>query len=179
DYYHAASKSYDSSHKISDDFGKDLYEYNYTEDEYNADYNFCVDCLQFYLRCNANGEVVRPPMENVYKRINIAEMGNGGFLEWAELYFAPGSDNLDTLISRKEAFENFRDETGNRTWSQQKFKKALAAFCENAEHIIRMDPEALRKGAKRITRKVNGVQREYFYIQTKDEVNETIKSSWC
>ena len=86
---------------------------------------------------------------------------------------------LYTLFSRKEAFENFRDETGNRTWSQQKFKKALAAYCENSDYIIQLDPPQLRKGSKRITRKINGVQREYFYIQTKDEVNETIKSSWC
>ncbi|MEE1174293.1 MAG: hypothetical protein U0K53_02315 [Paludibacteraceae bacterium] len=179
DYYHAQGTAYNEFRSIADDFGKDLFGHNYTEDEYNADYNFCVDCLQMYLQCTAHGEVIRPPMENVYKRINIAEMGNGGFLEWAELYFAPGSDNLDTLISRKEAFENFRDETGNRTWSQQKFKKALAAFCENSDYIIQLDPPQLRKGSKRITRKINGVQREYFYIQTKDEVNETIKSSWC
>lgn len=179
DYYHAQGTAYNEFRSIADDFGKDLFGHNYTEDEYNADYNFCIDCLQMYLQCTAHGEVIRPPMENVYKRINIAEMGNGGFLEWAELYFAPGSDNLDTLISRKEAFENFRDETGNRTWSQQKFKKALAAYCENSDYIIQLDPPQLRKGSKRITRKINGVQREYFYIQTKDEVNETIKSSWC
>ena len=179
DYYHAQGTQYNEFRGIGDDFGKDLFGHNYTEEEYNADYNFCVDCLQFYLLCTARGEVVRPPMENVYKRINISEMGNSGFYEWAELFFAPGSAYLDCLISRKEIFENFRDETQNRTWSQQKFKKALAAFCENTDYIKCLDPTELRRGSKRITRKVNGVQKEYFYLQTQDTVNETIKESWC
>ncbi len=114
DYYHTGGKYYNSSHKICDDFGKDLYDYDYSEDEYNADYNFCVDCLQLYLKCNAMGIVMKPPMENVYKRINISEMGNSGFYEWAELFFSEESEYTDILISRAEAFDAFKEETGNK-----------------------------------------------------------------
>ena len=174
DYYHAAGKSYDGSHKICDDFGKDLYEYDYTEDEYNADYNFCIDCLQFYLQLLARNEKpITPPMENVYKRINISEMGNSGFQEWAELFFSEESEYTDILISRADAFDAFKEETGNKNWSAQKFKKALAAFCENSDRIITLNPESLCNDGKRITKKVNGKMLELLYIQTEDTINNS------
>lgn len=176
DYYHAAGKSYDSSHKICDDFGKDLYDYDYTEDEYNADYNFCIDCLQFYLQLLArNEDPITPPMENIYKRINISEMGNSGFREWAEFYFSEQNEYIDILIPRADAFESFREETGNRSWSAQKFKKALIAFCENSDKIIAFNPPALCNDGKRITRKANGKMIECLYIQTQETLNDTLK----
>lgn len=177
DYYHAKGTQYNEARTIADDFGKDLFGHSYTEEEYNADYNFCIDCLQFYLYCLREGVILRPPMENVYKRINIAEMGNSGFYEWAELYFSSESEYIDCLVSRAELFENFRTETGNKQWSAQKFKKALAAYCENSEHIICLDPLPLRRDGKRITRKVGGKMYEFFYIQTQETLNETIKNN--
>ena len=173
DYYHAQGTAYNEFRSIADDFGKDLYGHSYTEEEYNADYNFCVDCLQFYLKCSAMGVVMKPPMENVYKRINISEMGNSGFCEWAELFFSEESEYTDILISRAEAFDAFKEETGNKNWSAQKFKKALAAFCENSDRIITLNPESLCNDGKRITKKVNGKMLELLYIQTEDTINNS------
>ena len=175
DYYHAQGTSYNEFRSIADDFGKDLYGHSYTEEEYNADYNFCVDCLQFYLKCNAIGEVIKPPMENIYKRINISEMGNSGFQEWAELFFSEQNEYTDILIPRADTFECFKGETGNKNWSAQKFKKALIAFCENSDRIIAFNPASLCNDGKRITRKSNGKMIECLYIQTQETLNDTLK----
>lgn len=42
------SDYYQETRRISDDFGHDLFGPDYTTDEWNADINFLIDCLQFF-----------------------------------------------------------------------------------------------------------------------------------
>lgn len=172
DYYHEKGKGdlYRETRKISDELG-DIAEEGYSEEAYNADINFLVDCVQLYLKCREKGWQPMPPMENIMKRINMAVMGNSGFEDWAEAYFAKDSDNLDVCLRRDLAFADFQSNTGNRMWSPQKFMEALRAFCENnQDRIITLNPKELMKDGKRIVRKVDGKTHECIYIQTKAEI---------
>lgn len=180
DYYHEKGDGdlYNETRTIQDDLGLEVCGSNYTEEQYNADINFLIDCTQLYLNCNRQNIILRPPMENVYKRINIAEMGNSGFYEWAASFFAPDSENIDIILRREEAFKDFQIDTGNRLWTAQKFMKALKAFCENADYIRELNPKELLGTNGRLIRKLDGKTRDCIYIRTKEEINNFAKSSY-
>lgn len=180
DYYHEKGDGdlYNETRTIQDDLGLEICGSNYTEEQYNADINFLIDCTQFYLDCNRNNIIVHPPMENVYKRINIAEMGNSGFYEWASSFFAPESENVDIIIRRDEVFRDFQIDTGNRLWTTQKFMKALKAFCENTDYIRELNPRDLLGPSGRLIRKLDGKTKDCIYIRTKEEINNWVKSSY-
>ena len=180
DYYHEKGDGdlYNETRTIQDDLGLEICGSSYTEEQYNADINFLIDCTQFYLDCNRNNIIVHPPMENVYKRINIAEMGNSGFYEWASSFFAPESENVDIIIRRDEVFRDFQIDTGNRLWTTQKFMKALKAFCENTDYIRELNPRDLLGPSGRLIRKLDGKTKDCIYIRTKEEINNWVKSSY-
>lgn len=180
DYYHEKGDGdlYNETRTIQDDLGLEICGSNYTEEQYNADINFLIDCTQFYLDCNRNNIIVHPPMENVYKRINIAEMGNSGFYEWASSFFAPESENVDIIIRRDEVFRDFQIDTGNRLWTTQKFMKALKAFCENTDYIRELNPRDLLGPSGRLIRKLDGKTKDCIYIRTKEEINNWVKISY-
>lgn len=46
---------FDLLYKPSTQFGRILMDDRYTQEDWNRDANFAVDCLQFYLRCRKNG----------------------------------------------------------------------------------------------------------------------------
>lgn len=180
DYYHEKGDGdlYNETRTIQDDLGLEICGSNYTEEQYNANINFLIDCTQFYLDCNRNNIIIHPPMENVYKRINIAEMGNSGFYEWASSFFAPESENVDIIIRRDEVFRDFQIDTGNRLWTTQKFMKALKAFCENTDYIRELNPRDLLGPSGRLIRKLDGKTKDCIYIRTKEEINNWVKSSY-
>ncbi len=180
DYYHERGETdlYRETRTIYDDLGMEICGSSYTEEQYNADLNFLIDCTQFYLKCRNKNITLHPPMENVYKRINIAEMGNSGFYEWASSFFAPESENVDIIIRRDEVFRDFQIETGNRIWTPQKFMKALKAFCENTDYIRELNPRDLLGPSGRLIRKLDGKTKDCIYIRTKEEINNWVKSSY-
>ncbi len=179
DYYHELGKGdlYKETRKISDEFGCNIAGKDYPENAYNADINFLVDCEQFYLQCKKQDYYPVPPMENVFKRINIAEMGNSGFEDWADAYFSDESENTDCLIRRDIAFGDFKNSTDNRQWSPQKFGKALQAYVENhADRIVCLNPKEVLKGNRRIIRRIGNKAHECLYIQTVGKsINDTVK----
>ncbi len=170
DYYHeqGLDNVYRETRKVSDDFGYDLYDENYSEQYYNEDINFMINCLQFYLSVSAQGIVIRPPMENVIKRINISKMGDN-FKEWAETIFAPDSVMLDVLLVRTQLFNKFKIDTGGNKWKMQRFNKALAAFVENTDYIEELNPKELQGASGRIIRKEGCFTVECVYLRTKGQ----------
>ncbi|NCC99479.1 MAG: hypothetical protein EOL95_07245 [Bacteroidia bacterium] len=179
DYYHEKTENndYKETRCINDDFGFDLFSINYTADQYNADINFMINCLQFYLAEKRLNCTVTPPMDNVNKRINIAKMGNV-FKDWAESYFSPEGDNLNLLLIRADLFKHFKDETGvnSNRWTPQRFSKALKAFCDNAEYIEELNPKCLLNSQGRLVRKRGIVTVECVYLkQTDIPVNDRFK----
>lgn len=173
DYYHKATEDnkYNSDMRIADDFGYDLHDEKYKEEWWNEDFNFCIDCLQFYLSTIPYNLMLQPPMKNVIARMNIQQMGEQ-FKEWAEVYFNKNSENVDRLIYKSQAMDDFLRASNIKGWSSKKFLKALKAFVDNAEHIEILNPVQLRNDGKRIIKKINGTTYEMYYVKTWDtEVN--------
>lgn len=183
DYYHqqTARNDYRETRSIYDDFGMDLFGDRYTPELYNDDLNFLVDCLQFYLQMQAKHVVLRPNMENVYRRINISTMGNM-FKDWAEGYFSIESDNLNWMIPKKRVFDDFVTSTGARQWTTQKFTKALTAFVENCEWLEGMNPKELCNAQGRIIRRLRAGTTAYsaecIYLQQLGEPVRNMVKEW-
>lgn len=161
DYYHENNGDYKESRTPNDDFGKTLFT-DFTEDEWNAFYNFMAQCLAFYLSVD---EKIVPPMANVSKRNLMSEMGEH-FRGWAEVYFSPESGNLDKLIVKEDAMKDFEISTKLKTFSSQRFLKSLKAWAKFHGYIP--NPDELQNSQKRIVRRPSGTDqpKEMVYIQT-------------
>ena len=172
DYYHEQGddNKYLETRKIADDFGHDLFDYQYTEDDYLNDYNFMIDCIQFYL--NNQDKIFRPPMERIIQRIQLKEMGDT-FKDWAEQYYSTENDNLDKLIYRDEIYKDYLNFAGTGKYVKNpiNFKRSLEAFAKFMGYTFN-PPEAkgYNEKGKRITINtvINMVRKsyEYFYMQT-------------
>ena len=177
DYYHKQTDDNDylESRRIADDFGYDLHNEAYKWEWWNEDFNFCIDCLQFYLSTLPHNSMVMPPMENVDKRMRLQLMGNE-FIEWAEVYFSKGSENLDRPLDKlavKQAFDP------KNKFSTKGFTQRLRAFCAtHADYIEAFNPpecKGYEPARKSIIRKYNGITTEFIYIKTFDtQINNEI-----
>lgn len=183
DYYHQKTEfnTYEETRRISDDFGQNLFGPDYTPEQWNADINFLVDCLQFFLQEKERKHVVYADLRNIYSRINLSIMGDQ-FNEWAEGYFLPDGPNLDVMIRKTDVFNDFVAATGLKLWSQSKFSRALQSFCRNNSHYIEcLNPPELCPASTpgRIVRKVANRTEYYIYLKTVDNaVQERYKDDF-
>lgn len=168
DYYHERTENneYRETRKIRDDFGKDLFGDEYTEAEWNADFNFFAQCLRFYLSVPAPLRV-NPPMGNVTLRNLLAEMGQA-FKDWADAYFDQEGGKTDELLSKEDALKDFIEKTNTKGWTTNKFTKALKAFCRF--YGYKYNPKTFRNSQGRISKKVDGITKDMIYIQTKTKI---------
>lgn len=178
DYYHqmTAENDYQESKSIRDDFGKDLFT-EYTEEDWIADINFFVQCLQFYLSLINEPIKIQPPMENIMKRRYKADMG-ANFEDWAYGYFSEDGDNLNTKIVKQDAFDSFKRHTGISNWSMQRFTKALKGFVRLCPYVKDLNPSYLLNGSGRLMSKIEGETKEQIYLSTYDnEGNEDTETN--
>lgn len=152
DYYHKRSDETDylEDRGVNADFGKELFTGQYSEEEWNADLNFAIQCVRFYLWMKKNypEAKLQPPMENIRTRKLKRDMGEN-FEEWAYVYFAEGSGHLDTQLVRTEVFENFKRYTNLVNVKMKGFSRKLRAFAEICPYIYEMDPEDYRNAQGR------------------------------
>ncbi len=170
DYYHERTEnnSYRETRKIRDDFGKDLFGYDYTEEEWNADFNFFAQCIKFYLSVPAPRKI-NPPMGNVTLRNLLAEMGQA-FKDWADAYFAFDTEtgegeHTNTLIPKEDALKDFQNATNTKGWTTNKFTRSLRAFCRF--YGYKFNPKSFQNSQGRISRKVDNTTKDMIYIQTR------------
>jgi hypothetical protein len=160
DYYHEKGEGdyYKETRKVSDDFKKNLFKADYTETEWNADFNFFAYCLQFYLSVPGN-QKLNAPMGNVTQRQLLTTMGQQ-FKEWADVYLEP-----DEFVVRYSALKQFEESSKLRGWTTNKFTKACRAWCQF--YGYEYNPKAFQNGQGRIVRKVDGTAHDMIYVQTK------------
>lgn len=171
-YHHNKDNEYKQTRKVSDDFGgKNLFE-DFTEQQLNDTLVFWSQCCQFFLSHN---EKVDPPMDNVNKRNLMAEMGDP-FRNWADVYFSEELNRLDTLISRSNAYEDYKKSVKHYKTSNA-FKKALKAFCKLNNYVL--NPKELNPKGGRIIQRLNSnsSSEECFFIKTKDFAIDNIFTS--
>ena len=176
DYYHENNNDeYKESRNIASDFDNRNLFTGFTEAEWNDYYNFCAQCVQFFL---SHPKKISPPMDNVTKRSLRAEMGEA-FEGWADGFFANRVETLDgeegdfkyldKYFSKEIAFEEFIKSTKQGKWSSNKFKKAMKAFCQLNDYIL--NPKDLHTSGSRILEKIDGKTQEVFFIRTIEKPN--------
>lgn len=138
DYYHEhieGRSDYKETRQVSDDLdGQCLFGDDYSEEDYNADYNFIIDCIQLFMKYP---DFMLPKMDNVHKRTDIMTMGDD-FMDWAEEFFAPESGNLDTFIPRVIIYDDYCASLGKTGKSKGKkaFRESLRAFAHYHEYEL-------------------------------------------
>lgn len=167
DWYHQKTDDNDylESRAIRDDFGYDLCDSKYSEDFWNQDFNFVMDCMEFYLRLSKDNIKLQPPMHRVMDRMNIQTMGNQ-FKDWADVFFSPEGSNLNKYLVKKDVFTDFQLESNIKAWSTKQFSKALQAYCKHNELIQGLNPKETLNDQGRLIRKVGGATKEMIYVQT-------------
>ena len=187
DYYHeqGSDGEYRETRKVSSDFdGQNLFGHDYSDEDWNADYNFMINCLQFYLA--HQNEVYMPPLEMVMKRVRRAMMGDN-FNSWADTYFAEDdehpNDKLDCLLVKKFVYDDYSAEVGNTTKkkSSQSFKAALKLYCKDRGWIF-CPPEMLgwnekeQRATKNLLWGAKRQSTELIYIRTRTDkpINNTL-----
>lgn len=181
DYYHQAAldNDYLETRQISSDFGKQLLDRSYAEDEWEADINFIMQCVRFYLSVEALPVKIEPKMDNIIFRKYLRDMSDN-FKDWAEGYFAIGSDHLDTFVIREKAFEDYKRFSGLNKISMQTFSKSLRGFCYTCDYIEELNPEEYQNSGNRIMKRIDvdgkKVQKEMIYIKTKGSGNNVAEA---
>ena len=174
DYYHAQAETNDylENRSVHDDFGKDLMSSEYTEKEWEADLNFILQCTKFYLSLLRLNVKIEPNLDNIIFRKHLNDMSDS-FRDWAETYFAKGSEHLDTFIIRAEAFEDYKRSSGVKSTPMASFTKALKGFCYTCPYIDELNPKEFHNSGTRILKRVDWEnekkQMEMLYIRTKPE----------
>lgn len=172
DWYHEKTEDNDylESRSIRTDFNKTLYEHEYTEEEWNDDINFWLQCCRFYISVADSGLKPQPPMDNIIRRKYKADMG-ANFEDWADGYFSPEGDNLDRMIERDVALNDYMRFANVSKITMQSFTKKLKAFCATRSWIDCLNPKDMQNSSGRIqtsilqpdgTRKV----KDMIYIKT-------------
>ena len=176
DYYHEQSDytNYLESRGIRDDIG-DMYEADYTEEQYNADINFCIDCLQFYLSWRKKGlKPITAPVAGIKRRSQEQEMGKA-FLQWARQYFDRDGIHLDRPIVRQVAYADYCSQIakGKELKSSTTWMKAIriyAKYCEDIECVNPPEHPWYREDGDRLSGKATVKDKtaafEMIYLKT-------------
>lgn len=181
DYYHTATPQNDylETRTIATDFKKNLFSESYSEPEWQADINFFLQCVRFYLSVAKIDVKIEPRIKSIIYRQHLREVSNN-FREWAEVYFSErcdsgGGEHLDCEVFREDAMNDCIRVTNNGRMTPQSFKKQLESFCYTCEWIAEINPEEMCNSGKRIVRRrENPVThksetKEVIYIRSRAE----------
>ena len=158
DYYHQKTEDndYQESRSIRDDFNKDLFSRTYSEEEWNQDLNFILQCVKFYLSVSEEPVKLLPPMTNIIYRKHKQDMG-ANFEDWAQVYFSVDAGRLDTFLPRARVFEDFKANGGRvQGMTPQTFMRKLKAFVLLCPWIDELNPKHLQNSSGRIVRREEG-----------------------
>ena len=128
---------YNPNHRPVDDFHHMLFD-DWDEYQWALFDNLMAECVMYYLRsfeemwaCEGEG-AVPPPMKNIERRTLRQEMSEVLY-QWAEEYFDPTGDKLNTRLVRKELFLAFIEFAGGPNGhgvTRTNFKNKIIAYCK-------------------------------------------------
>ena len=155
DYYHQKTEEndYRESRSIRDDFGKDLFSKTYSEEEWNQDLNFILQCVRFYLSVSDEPVKLLPPMRNIVFRKLKQDIGSN-FEDWAQVYFSPDGEHLDVFVPRTKVFDDFKNHGGKvQNMTSQRFMQKLRYFAQICPWVEELNPEDARNSHGRVMRR--------------------------
>ncbi|MBR2083202.1 MAG: hypothetical protein IJ879_00960, partial [Muribaculaceae bacterium] len=168
DYYHEATRlnDYRESRSIRDDLGCNLMGSEYTEQDWQADIAFMLQCLQFYLSLPKGERRIMPPLGRIGLREQMAAVGKD-FKSWADEFLAEDGDNLDCELKAEDMLAAFNAET-RYGWSPKKFAQHLKVYCDMAPHIHCLNPASKTgkktDGERWQKRETNGSFKTIYYV---------------
>lgn len=180
DYYHMRSDNtnYKEDRSVDDELGT-LFGAKYTEDEYNADINFFIDCLQYYLSCQHLGiPAVKPPMESIEKRILEQKMGQP-FLIWVREFLDRKGQFVNRPIIRQAAYEDYCNsiERNSEKKGKTAWIKAMADYVRYCDDLKCLNPKehpfTQKDGRLKRNCTWRGVTKTYDLIYIQTEKSET------
>ena len=113
-------------------------------------------------------------MKNVMMRVYDVQMGMQ-FHDWALTFFSPEGGNVNQMIIRSEAINDFLEVSKVKNYTTQKFSTAITAFCQKYGYTL--NPKAYRNKEGRIIRRQNDEKSgkskifEMIYVQTTKEID--------
>lgn len=142
DYYHQQTEENDylETRKVSSDFGKNILPPYATDEEWNADLNFLLQCLRFYLSLCEDNNMIVPPMANIVKRKNMTVAGDN-FMEWAADYFGINSGRLNIKLEKDKVYSECISAINSSKMTPHTFTKKLKAFVAVADWIDEFNPK--------------------------------------
>ncbi len=90
------------------------------------------------------------------------------FKDWADAYFDLEGSNINHMITKEDALNDFIQKTNTKGWTTNKFTKAMKSWCRFYGFVF--NPKAFQNSQKRISKKVDGTTKDMIYIQTKTEL---------
>ncbi|MFN3908265.1 MAG: hypothetical protein ACK4JX_04460 [Flavobacterium sp.] len=125
DYYHEATddNNYQFSRKISDDFNCDLFDKDYSESDWNHDFNFMLQCLQFYLK---QDQKIEAPISTLVSKNNLMKVGDSYVKFFRELF--SNADYLNKWVEKSVIVSLAKEELGSKFVSAQRFSENLKLF---------------------------------------------------
>ena len=173
DYYHEATRlnDYRESRTIRDDLGCNLMGSEYTEQDWQADIAFMLQCLQFYLSLPKGERRIMPPLGRIGLREQMAAVGKD-FKSWADEFLAEDGGNLDCELKAEDMLASFNAET-RYGWSPKKFAQHLKAYCDMSPHIHCLNPASKTgkktDGERWQKREGNGSNKTLYYIMSESK----------
>lgn len=161
DYYHEATdeNGYLFTRKISDDFnGRDLFDKEYKEEEFNNDYNFMLQCLQFYL---GQTEKIEAPIGNLVSKNNLMKIGDSYVKFFRELL--KDSTMLNNWVEKSTIVAMAKEDLGGKFISAQRFNDNLQLYVSAHKDLGWSLEMKKRKNA-------SGNAVPFFYISTTNGV---------
>lgn len=171
DYYHYASPTngFSTSRTIRDDFGMVLMGEEYPEEDWNRDFNFALQCEQFYLKVvNTINDKLTPDMTNIMKRHNSSQY-TPVFDGWADTYFSK-KEHLNCEILADSMVLDYNQSDRFPKIEKKELKRQLKAWvaCQDSLDFNPIE-KCNDKKNRRIKCTFNGVNTEKFYIAGKYE----------
>ncbi|WP_149525667.1 primase-helicase family protein [Sphingobacterium hotanense] len=146
-YYHVdRSGMFRENRQPVDDFGKELWAAQYTDDEWNLDLNFMAQCCQLYLSWPT---WIEAPMKNIMDRAFTNSMGFA-FLAWAEVFFTKESGRLDCFVPTQYALEDYKAEANIKTITSNGFNSKMKLFAQLKK--MSLNPKEVQNNDGRVTK---------------------------
>jgi len=132
DYYHEKSEEYHETRKIKDSFnGETLFGKDYSEKDKNNDFNFMLQCLQFYL---SQDDKIDAPEENLIIR-NLQQQVGDVQLQHCNEFFSDAT-KLNTWFPRQEIQYDYAIEAGKFAKTPTAHKKGLECYCKMNSWVL-------------------------------------------
>lgn len=154
--YMEFSSWYNVDHSIIDDFHHMFFD-DWDEHQWALFDNLMAECVMYYLRSfsemwyREGRGVVPPPMKNIELR-TLRQSMSEVLLQWAEEYFDPSGEHLNSRISRKDLFQAFIEFAGGTQGhgvTRTNFKNKIIDFCRYKGYDFNHEkPMAKQSGAQ-------------------------------